>query len=449
MLNKRSIVTWYHMIIILVSQLAFIPFAKSVYTIDEFSLWLSLNLFISLYLIVDFGNSQTFLKCNGRLISGHTKIPSYGGIKTNFIDESSNTPKYCDIEYIAKFNQFVNLNFFKNSIFALFVLSAGFFLLIRNRLDLLAFNSEYVISFILAALILFFQAYNFFLYNKLISFKEYSKIRFIEANIVLFRVVLIFIAFYLKLSFLFYFIFFFLGSIILCIVHTKNFTSINSIRAPNKHKNFHDDVIFIKGQKRQGFLNFSSALILNAVGLVGAQFQNSVDASLALLTNRVFNVIKNFSQVPLISNIPDLIKLRSSVGFKVTYRAFLNLHLKSILLFVFFSFINYVFFYYIERNFAISFIYLGNLYFLYFLILLLEINHSGFSQFYLTRNHIPFLIPSLISGVTLILVGIYFGNIYGALGLILAQGITQIFYNNWYPVYIVLKELKFEKNNNI
>lgn len=449
MINKKSVVTWYHMSIILLSQLAFIPFAKNIYSTDEFSLWLSLNLLIALYLIVDFGNSQTFLKCNGRLISGYNKIPSYGSINEDSKRDFQIKPKYCDLSYIAKFNNFVDYNFLRNAITTLFLLAISFFFLIRNRLDLLEYNPEYLISFLLALITVFVQAYNFFLFNKLISFKDYSKIRLIEANIVLLRVGFISISFYLNLSFVYYFIFFLLGSLILAIAHFSNFSTIKSIKFSNKNKFFSDSLIFTKGQKRQGLLNLSSALILNAVGLVGAQFQSSVDASLALLTNRVFNVIKNFSQVPLISNIPDLIISRNSLGFVKTYNKFINFHARSISLFIFFSIINYLFFYLVEQHYGASFIYLGGLYFLYFFILLLELNHSGFSQFYLTRNHIPFLIPSLISGICLILSGIYFGNIFGALGLILAQGIIQIMYNNWFPVYVVFKELKFEKNNYI
>ena len=83
--DAKAFVTWYHMLILLGSQLIFIPIANESYSLDEFSLWLSLSLLISLYLVIDFGSSQTFLKCNGALISGHKCIPDYGSYESAVI----------------------------------------------------------------------------------------------------------------------------------------------------------------------------------------------------------------------------------------------------------------------------------------------------------------------------------------------------------------------------
>jgi hypothetical protein len=450
MTSSKSLVTWYHMLIVLASQLIFIPFAKTSFSIEEFSFWLSLSLFISLYLVVDFGYSQTYLKCNGKLISGHDSIPEYGDYSSDLFDDGKiKTNRYCNIEYISNFNYFTNKSFNKNSLFILAILSVLFYFLLGNRLDALENDIEYNISFILSALILFTQSHCFYLYNRLISFKNYTKVRFIEANVVLVRIFFIYLFFKFNLEFIYYFVFYFAGTLLLYVAHYINILSIGSIRIDKKRfRGFKEKAKFLKGQKRQGCLNVSSAIILNAFGLLGTQFQSSIDASLSLLTNKVFNVIKNFSQVPLISNIPDLIKLRNTKNFILAFKEFLKLHKISIFLFVVFSSMNYVFFSIVEIHYS-SYIYLNHIYFLYFCILLLELNHSGFSQFYLTRNHIPFLIPSILSGISIIIIGWYIGQIYGALGLILAQGLVQLLFNNWYPVFLVYKEVNFEKNYHL
>tara|TARA_B100001248_G_scaffold110085_2_gene82152 strand:+ start:3920 stop:5287 length:1368 start_codon:yes stop_codon:yes gene_type:complete len=447
--DAKAFVTWYHMLILLGSQLIFIPIANESYSLNEFSLWLSLSLLISLYLVIDFGSSQTFLKCNGALISGHKCIPDYGSYESAVIKKIDRSKLFCDLEYITRFNNFANRCFLRNSILMILITAGLFYLVLKNRFMALDFDANYILSFIIAIVILFFQSCNFYFYNKLISFKDYTKVRFIEANMVLLRSLIVLSAFYFDLDFIFYFIFYFFGNLLLFFAHLINLKTIRSIKILSIRKvNFPDKDKYLKGQNRQGILNISSALILNAFGLIGAQFKSSSEASLSLLTNRIFNVIKNFAQVPLVSNIPDLIKLRNTIGYKIAFNRFLRLHLLSILLFAIFSILNFIFFYVIEI-FSYQYIYLNYLYFLYFFVLVLELNHSGFSQFYLTRNHIPFLWPSIISGSLIIILGLYFGNIYGALGLVISQGLVQLLFNNWYPVFKVLQESKFEKDNNL
>lgn len=77
--------------------------------------------------------------------------------------------------------------------------------------------------------------------------------------------------------------------------------------------------------------------------------------------------------------------------------------------------------------------------FIYLLISLLETNHSLFATLITTKNEVPFVKPSLISGFFIIL-GSFISLKYttlGLLGLILVQGFCQLVYNNWkWPLYI-------------
>ena len=74
----------------------------------------------------------------------------------------------------------------------------------------------------------------------------------------------------------------------------------------------------------------------------------------------------------------------------------------------------------------------------------LEHNHSTAAGFIMADNKIPFFIPSLVSGAaTVILLYIFleFTNL-GVWGMILAQGIAQLAYQNWKWPSVVIKELK-------
>lgn len=79
---------------------------------------------------------------------------------------------------------------------------------------------------------------------------------------------------------------------------------------------------------------------------------------------------------------------------------------------------------------------------LYSIVLLLEQNHSLFATFISTKNTIPFVKPSIISGI-LIVIGnlIWFQFIdKNIIGLIIVPGLIQLMYNNWKWPIEVLKE---------
>ncbi|MDD6210913.1 MAG: O-unit flippase-like protein [Bacteroidales bacterium] len=78
----------------------------------------------------------------------------------------------------------------------------------------------------------------------------------------------------------------------------------------------------------------------------------------------------------------------------------------------------------------------------YCIIILLEYNHANFGGFITTRNNVPFVTSSLVSGACIILFT-YLVLEYlhgGLLGIILVQGIVQLAYSNWKWPYVVCKE---------
>lgn len=81
---------------------------------------------------------------------------------------------------------------------------------------------------------------------------------------------------------------------------------------------------------------------------------------------------------------------------------------------------------------------------IYALIIFLEGNHSNFATFIVTKNNIPFLESSLLSGGCIAL-GSFLSLKYtsfGIPGLILVQGLTQLVYANWKWPYVVCKEFR-------
>lgn len=75
--------------------------------------------------------------------------------------------------------------------------------------------------------------------------------------------------------------------------------------------------------------------------------------------------------------------------------------------------------------------------------ILLEYHHAVHSQIYMGSNHIPFLLPALLSGVLILSIGFSVVGIYGLMGIVLTQFFVQLSLNNWYPVYLNLRLLNW------
>lgn len=68
---------------------------------------------------------------------------------------------------------------------------------------------------------------------------------------------------------------------------------------------------------------------------------------------------------------------------------------------------------------------------LFGLIMLLELNHSLAAGYLTTRNHVPFLRAGLFSGLFVCVLSVALVHRFDVIGLIAAQGLVQLAYNNW------------------
>ena len=77
------------------------------------------------------------------------------------------------------------------------------------------------------------------------------------------------------------------------------------------------------------------------------------------------------------------------------------------------------------------------------LTVLLDMHSSFHGSIYTSTNHIPFLIPSVVSGALIIGIGFYVLPIYGLIGILLVRFIIQFSFNNWYAMILSLKLLQW------
>lgn len=75
------------------------------------------------------------------------------------------------------------------------------------------------------------------------------------------------------------------------------------------------------------------------------------------------------------------------------------------------------------------------------LIQLLEMHHSLYGELVYSENINPFVKPALISGVAVIILSALLTPRLGVLGMLLASGLVQLCFNNWWPVVRAIRGL--------
>ncbi|MGQ0708799.1 MAG: O-unit flippase-like protein [Rhodoferax sp.] len=81
------------------------------------------------------------------------------------------------------------------------------------------------------------------------------------------------------------------------------------------------------------------------------------------------------------------------------------------------------------------------LYWIFAVIVLLEMHHAIAATYITTQNSVPFVRAATISATLTLVLSIVLIRPFEVLGLILAQGVTQLLYNNWKWPLVVYKNL--------
>jgi hypothetical protein len=75
------------------------------------------------------------------------------------------------------------------------------------------------------------------------------------------------------------------------------------------------------------------------------------------------------------------------------------------------------------------------------LIQLLEMHHSLYGELVYSENVNPFVRPALISGMAIIILSVLLTPRFGVWGILLASGLVQLCFNNWWPVVRAIRGL--------
>lgn len=194
---------------------------------------------------------------------------------------------------------------------------------------------------------------------------------------------------------------------------------------------------------RQATIAWGSYLIYSGTTLLIAQIENINLISSYLLTLRIIFILNTLASAPAHSNYPEISKYIANKNID----GYINILRKSVII----SIVIYI----IGALFIVQFanpilnllgadttIINGKLLYFILFIYFLELNHTIQATFYTSTNHIPFVLPALISGILTIGGGYLVINEYGIWGALIVQFIIQLAFNNWYPYLLNYKMVK-------
>jgi O-antigen/teichoic acid export membrane protein len=203
--------------------------------------------------------------------------------------------------------------------------------------------------------------------------------------------------------------------------------------------------------KKMGLVSLGSYLIFQVNILIVGKLFTLSDVAILGLTFQIFGALSNFSRLYFNTLMPRFISLRMAKEFNLLRLDFL----KSIKIgWIVYSFGALVVIFF--GNFLLNFINSNTLLpnqmilFMFFLIYFMEITHGNCATFLTTKNIIPFLPATIISGVLIIslnLILIYFFNM-GIFAFAIATIFIQLCYNAWKWPLEVVKDLNISLVGN-
>lgn len=426
----------------LTTNILILPLVLKMLTKEEIGLNYILTSILSVTILFDFGFSVQFSRNFSYILSGAQFL-----IKDGIDNTMTNTASinYKLLSTLMLTSKYV---YFRISIIALFFISTfGSFYIYKITKD--HFSLKYVlVIWVIFLFTIFFNLYYSYLQSFLRGAAFIKQLNIINVFSRIFQLVLTILLLKFNLGLLGLIIanlvypFFsrfliqkFLSQSI--ILNKMNFNQIHKIEIIEMTK------IVWHNSKKLGLV-FLGSFLINKVGFLIAGFFLPLEqlASYGLM-EQLFGIVISMSGIYFNTNLPAF----SNFVIRNEFDLSLDLFVESLIVFYFLFFAGTISIFLIApflleligSNVKIPNYFILSL---YSFIILLEQNHSLFATFITTKNKVPFLIPSLLSGILISIgISIWFLLINRTiLGLIIVPGIIQIIYNNWKWPFEVFKD---------
>jgi O-antigen/teichoic acid export membrane protein len=201
---------------------------------------------------------------------------------------------------------------------------------------------------------------------------------------------------------------------------------------------------------KEGLIQWGNYLLAQGNSIIMAQVSNTQLMANFLLTTRLLTIISKVSEITLFSNIPKIYNLAAKND-----RHAMKINAAGYMFMGFVIMISSYLFIALFGNTALTMLNkqsalvpIGIL----LIMMLTQIldSHSTFhAGIYISTNHVPFVIPSLISGLAILGGGFLIMPTYGLFGIIMLKFLVQLAFSNWYSMVLSLRLLRWPLKNYI
>lgn len=196
---------------------------------------------------------------------------------------------------------------------------------------------------------------------------------------------------------------------------------------------------------RLGLTTWGNYFTVYGTSLIISQVSNTTLMANFLFTQKILGFVQRISEAPFSANVPVIYtyiarKQISEVKTEISKQLFLSVTL-MIAGFVFIGLFGNEILALLDVD--IRFV-SGLVFFIFALAIFLDSHSTMQGTIYISTNHVPFLIPSLVTGSVMILVGFLVLPVYGLVGLVSVKLLVGLGMNNWYSTYLSLKLLDWK-----
>jgi O-antigen/teichoic acid export membrane protein len=220
-----------------------------------------------------------------------------------------------------------------------------------------------------------------------------------------------------------------------------------------ENKRFFDREIFKSlwtATWKEGLIQWGNYLLSSGNSIIMGQISNTQLMANFLLTTRLLSIITSVSEITLFSNIPKIYNLAAKNdrhNMKVTAAGYMFLGLSIMIIScVFIIFFGNTAFSMLNKE---SRLVPTGILIIMVLTQILDSHSTFHAGIYISTNHVPFVIPSLVSGIVILGVGFMIMPIYGLIGIVLLKFLVQIAFSNWYSMVLSLRLLQWPLKNYI
>jgi len=444
-LNNATLMSWASYFVQFGSVLFVFPLLIKVYSAEEQNLWWMLNTIVGLAMLADSGFGAVLLRGVAYFNTGADYLPRN---KEEFEKKRENLSFEPNVNKLADLLTTSNRIYSYLSLFMLLILIVAGPLILMNIMKMANQRIDFWVAYFLlipnCVIMIMTVRWRSFLRGLGFIAKEAR----INTNIGVVRLIGFIIVLLLKLPPVYLvacmvvetgFRFFFLRNLVYKWFREKD--------KKIEHKRYFDKEIFDSlwtATWKEGLIQWGNYLLGSGNSIIMAQISNAQLMANFLLTTRVLNIIASISEITLFSNIPKIYKFaakndRQSMKINAAGYMFLGLSIMitAYLLLIVFG------------NPALSLLNkdsrlvpMGIL----ILMILTQVldSHSTFhAGIYISTNHVPFVIPTLVTGIVILGGGFLIVPKFGLMGIIVLKFVGQLAFNNWYSVILSLHLLKW------